>query len=519
MFAGGRHWRILLLSVGTLLWFIIGGELLSRFEDAWRITSLRLEPRNTSGIHIQAESVKVESIASLTYQDGVNPAWFLAPPPRLDKIAHPELLARTLANPTGMQQENYLWNSALLAHPEASQVALIRGFKEDTLFSFPSYDGSPYPRYRLYPDNDFRPTPWVTNHWGWLSVDMTVRKPARTVRVGIIGDSTSHNRYGLYLQAFLNAWAQSRHIDTRFEVANTGRQGFGFEDGLAAMKYELGPMSMDYVVEYFAPAFSLVRAQMAQFATSPPGTKVDAARHWITQYMRRMLAPVAPYSALVHRLDDQDTADSSGLLSEPVKPHVVLHLPSDTAGQKMSMGDARKDPYFAKVADRLDHFKALAESLHSTPFVSTERLCVWDGMMLRKGADQRLYEILNGPAFWPFSYADVRRMLNAHNSTISAWAQANGIHVIDIDGRMPQRADLCQDAWHDNEIGQRMRAWLIFQAMIPQIALDLKNTLAPHNSSINNEVHPYLDKQMERIDRPKWLSRIESPHIAANSAK
>jgi hypothetical protein len=504
-----RGVRFLLLGIGTLLWFAIGGELLCRFEDDWRIDVFKLKTRPAT--KAAAGASNANPIAGLTYQEGVDPAWFGTPPARIEKRANPELQARTAANPTSMQQENYLWNSALLAHPDASQVALIRGFKEDTLFAFPSFDGSPYPRYRLYPDNDFRPTPWITDHWGWLSVDIAVRKPPRTIRIGIIGDSTSHNSYGLYLQGFLDAWAQAHGIGLRFEVANAGLQGLGFEDGLAAMKYELGPIGLDYVVEYFAPSFSLVKPLMAEFATLPHGVNASMPQqHPLPESARRALASIAPYSAVVRRMVGDDThADSNGLLPEPIKPRAVLHLPS-VSGGRVVLKEASKVAYFAGILSRLDRFKELAQALHAAPFVSTERLCVWDGMKLRSGADQRLYQVLNGPAFWPYSYADLRQMLAAHNGAIVAWAQANGTNVVDIDGRMPERPDLCEDAWHDTELGRRMRAWLIFQALVPQVKQDLRNNVAPRDNSEPSGVHPYLDKPIERIDRAEWLSRVEA---------
>jgi hypothetical protein len=503
-----RPLRFLLLGMGTLLWFTIGGELLSRLEDDWRIDVFKLKARPAPAVKVS----EADPIAGLTYQEGIDPAWFKAPPAHTDKRPNPELQARSAANPTSVQQENYLWNSALLAHPDAAQNALIRGFKEDTLFAFPSYDGSPFPRFRLYPDDDYTPVPWITNHWGWLSVDMTVRKPPRTIRIGIVGDSTSHNRYGLYLQGFLDAWAQARGVGVTFEVANAGRQGFGFDDGLAAMKYELGPMGLDYVVEYFAPSFSLSLPQMVELATLPSGVKAGVLpppeQHPSRERLRRFLAPIAPYSALARRLDGGSTgADSVGVLSEPPKPHVTLHLPPVHAG-RVDLKDASKVPYFARMVDRLNRFHAIAQALRATPFVSTERLCVWDGMKLRSGADQRLFQVLNGPLFWPFSYADLRQMLAAYNGAITSWAEANGISVIDIDGQMPQSPSLYVDAWHDIELGARIRAWLIFQAMVPKIKQDLSSGLAPRDNSDPTGVHPYLDKPIERVDRAAWLSRV-----------
>jgi len=496
------------LGIATVLWFAAGGELLSRFEGGWRIATLKLEPRAVA----PAPRSPDEAAPEITFAAWTDPAWFHASPAHLEKSSDPELVARTVANPTSQQQENYLWNSALLEHPNPAQVELIRGLKEKQLFSFPSYDGSPHPPFRLYPDRDFRPTNWITNHWGWLSADMTVRKPSRTIRVGIIGDSTSHNFYGFYLQSFLNAWAQARGLEYRFEVANGARQGLGFEDGLAVLKYELAPMGLDYVVEYFAPSFSLTRQTMVQLSGAGSGIEAGApaaSSHFpIPASVQRAAAGLAPYSALARELSGAAAKQvSNGLLSEPAKPHAKLRLPVNP-GADFDLLRARRDPYLGRIAGQLDTFQAVARTLHATPFVATERVCVWPGMQLRGGADDRLFQILNGPHFWPFSYEAIREMLAIHNGTIAAWAKANRVGVVDIDGELPRRTENCVDPWHDNAEGQRMRAWIIFQTIAPQILKDIESHQVPRDNAEPEGIHPYLEKPIGRIDAAEWAARV-----------
>lgn len=515
---GARLTRLPLLGIATLLWFAIGGELLCRFEGDWRLDTAVLTRRPAAPPDpVKARDGERALLATVTYQKGVDSAWFFLSPANIEKPASAMLRARAAANPEAQLQENYLWNDAVLAHPDANLVALVRGLKIDTLFAFPSYDGSVYPRYRLYPENDYRPTPWITNHWGWLSPEVTVKKPPRTIRLGIIGDSTSHNLYGFYLQAFLDAWARAHSFDVRFEVMNAARQGLGFEDELAALKYELGPMGLDYIYEYFAPAFALAMPQMIAFATLPAG--VEAGKpplevHPGLDVIRRALDPLAAVSALARRIRELIThqAEDSSLF-EPAKPRVALHLPPIIAG-KATMEEVRQDPYLTSLALHLDQFKRIADSLRATPLVSTERLCVWDGMVLRNGNSRALYQSLNGPLFWPFSYADLRRMLAVHNATINAWAAANGVTVVDIDGRLPRRPELCDDAFHDVPVSQHMRAWLIFQAMVPKLEHDLANKLVPQTNAEKSGLHPYLDKPIEVLDRDQWLARVEAQIIA-----
>jgi hypothetical protein len=520
--SSARLIRRLLLGVATLLWLLVGGEGLCRFEGDWRLdrAALTQRPRPPADAQVGRNAERA-LLAAVTYQQGVDPAWFFAPPAAIDKPASALLQARTAANPTASQQENYLWNDAYLAHADAHLLELLRGLKVETLFAFPSYDGSWFPLYRLYPDNDYRPTPWITNHWGWLSPEVTVRKPPHIVRVGIIGDSTSHNRYGFYLQGFLDAWAQARGLDVRFEVLNSARQGFGIEDGLAALRYELGPMGLDYVYEYFAPNFSLNLPQMVAFAELPPGVAAgkppERAHPW-RQAVRRLLDPVASVSALARRLRDLATREAAdSLLTEPAKPRVKLHLPAVSRGRVM-LAETQKDPYFATLAGHLDRFRELAASLHATPLVSTVRLCAWDGMVLRNGANRHLYDTLNGPLFWPFSYADLRRMLAVHNGVIDTWARESGVAVVDIDGRLPRRAELCSDAHHDLPISQQLRAWLIFQALLPLLAQDLAAHSVPRDNADSSDVHPYLDKPIEVLDRSHWLARMDAQNATKAAA-
>lgn len=517
-----RQLRILLIGVLSVAWLCIAGEALCRFEGNWRFDRLTLtKGPATPPDPARALYAERALLQQITYQKGVDPEWFFLAPAPLKMPQNRELQARTAANPGESHQETFIWNDAWLAHPSAEFVALIRQQKTDTLFTFPTYDGSPIPRYRLYPNNDFSPTPWVTNRWGWLGADTGVRKPPHTIRVGIIGDSTSHNMYALNLQSYFQAWANRYGYSARFEVFSTGRQGLGDDDELAVLKYELAPMGLDYVYRYFAPEFSLARGDVLSVANTPANADVNEppGANLGRDGTDELVAQLLSMSALTR--DVSDFATSSGarnLLHEPAKPQVTWHLAAGVQGHVV-LSEARQHRYFGWLINKLETFRATAESLKATPFVSTERLCVWHDMTLRKGQNQHLYDVLNGPLFWPFTYGALRRMADAHNRVIETWAAANAVTVVDIDGRMPARPDMCEDPWHDVYIGHRMRAWLIFQAMLPQLEHDLRTGAVPRANRIDSDVHPYLSKPIERIDREKWLAKVESSAASAMPAK
>ncbi len=499
--------RISLLGLVTVIWFGLGGELLCRFQGDWRFDQLKLAPRPVvRALPDRSNYAERALLSSITYQKGADPEWFFLPPAPINKPSNPALVERTKANPTASGLENFVWNDAVLSKADPSTVSVIRSINVKRLYVFHSYDGTLLPRFRLYPDNDFRPNPWITNHWGWLSPDVAFAKPPRTIRVGIIGDSTSHNLYGFHLQSFLNAWAQKQGFDVRFEVMNAARQGLGREDGISALKYELGPMGLDYLYVYYAPSFSVVASQMALWGKFPPGTQAGKPDHPVARVpllAHRLLDPLSDVSALARRIRDVAALEApDSPLPEPDKPEVKLRI------------NPAIDPYFSNLANQLDRIKALADETHTHVMVSTERLCVWDGMSLCNGTNRHLFEMLNGPLFWPFSYRQLRQMLALHNGVITAWANNHGVTLVDIDGRMPRLPRLYVDAHHDVPISQRLRAWLIFEAMIPRLTADLQAKRVPHDNGAKTAGHPYLDKAVETLDRTQYLARLDAAATA-----
>lgn len=515
--------RFVTLGILTIAWFLVAGEALCRFEGNWRFDRLQLtKVTEFPPDQIQIRNSERALLQQTTYRKEVDPEWFFLSPARLMMPRNPELELRTAENHDEGGQQNFIWNDAWLAHPNADFVALIKRQKTSTLFAFPSYDGTPFPRFRLYPSTDFAPAPWATNRWGWFGADTGVRKPRKTIRVGIIGDSTSHNMYALNLQTYLDAWAIQRGIDLQFQVFSAGRQGLGFDDELAVLKYELGPMGLDYVYEYFAPRFSLNPPIMTSFSNlsssrRPPTPSLQQSHTSVL--VRTALARFFTVSALAAYLEEAvDDNSQQMILAEPTKPAVKLMLPPRPS-KPADLVEVEKSSYFKELTAHLHAFKTAAEEIHAIPFASTEHLNVRDGMLLRASVNRHLFEVVNGPLFWPFTYADLRQMLAVHNATIRLWAKANAVTLVDIDGRFPARPELAFDPWHDNEFGQKLRAWVIFQAMLPRLERDIRTGQVPRPNGIDTDVHPYLDKPIERIDRKEWLSKVEKRSVLATPGK
>ncbi len=215
--------RLPLLTGLSCVYLLVAGEAFCRFVDGYRFDSIALEPRIVAAPSPEDTARERALLEQVTFDPSAKPDWFFLPPAAIDKPVNPELAQRTKLNPDLVAQENFVWNDALLRDPPDGIKETLRRQNSRDLFAFPSYDGTAHPPFRLYPDAQF--PSWITNHFGWISVDVDVAKPKDTIRIGILGDSTSHNTYGLYLQSFLDAWARTEKHPNPFRSLEHGKAG------------------------------------------------------------------------------------------------------------------------------------------------------------------------------------------------------------------------------------------------------------------------------------------------------
>jgi hypothetical protein len=490
----------LALVAGTLLYLIVGGELLSRFMYGYDLTSPTLRVRTfTAPAHNEVADDR-RLLQSATYNSQAQPQWFFQPPSPLDVPAIPEVQARAaVPNPAFEGAENYIWNENFIRRAEPVFVNWIRGFKLNELFAFPGYDASPFPRYRLYPETS---TPYAaTNAYGWLASEVAFKKPPNTIRIGIVGDSTSFNSYGRYLQSYLTSWLDAKHSPIKVEVLNAARPGITIDDMLSVLRYELAPMQLDFVYLYQGPRVydhfpSLAKAELPT-AVPPPRSGMTQAQTFAKEHLDVLWRT----SALTRALTDSLPGDH--LLPEPNKPktRMLVHLPA--ASDPIRPEDVRDIPYLGEQLTSLDRFRDVARELSITPLATTRRLAVFDGMILSDQHNLYLYNQINGSAFWPLTYKQVEQLQALENSTTIAWAKESATAYVDIDGIMPRRPELYVDAFHDVPLAQRLRAWIIFQRLIPLIDEGIGAKLLPKEGVSSNKKHPYLSGPFARIERKK----------------
>jgi hypothetical protein len=504
----GKLGRVLLLVIGSTGYSLAAGEFLYRFTDGYRFDVAELARRQGTRI-APADNTAVErALVEQTRVDRrLDPELFFSPPAVVDKPADPEIAARTKADPNVAGEENMVWNDAYLREMSPFAQEHLRRQKARVFFSFRSYDGSIHPNYRLYPDT--QSDLGTTNHFGWLSPDIAVGKLNNTIRVAILGDSTSHNSLGLYLEGMLNAWPSHAGLGYRFEVINAARQGLGQPDFINILKYELVPVTPDYVLLTEA---SVVFFRKGELWTAKRRNEVKSFTprpSWFAREARRLLKKPSRWSALAaHVLKAANDDLSDSVEREPPKPAVKLNPPFNL-GKSPTLADVRSFRWYRDFLDALDTMNQISVRERIIPIITTDRACAYPGMAVNRSTNPYLFGAVNGPEYWPLSYRQIQRVLRFHNDVIAHWAAINGVNLIDIQAMMPKKVELCVDVQHDIPLGQRLRAWLMFQKLVRIIKADIAAGRVPRaGNGLTN--HPAFTQPVMRLDRTAVIAGFKS---------
>jgi hypothetical protein len=114
---------------------------------------------------------------------------------------------------------------------------------------------------------------------------------------------------------------------------------------------------------------------------------------------------------------------------------------------------------------------------------------VRDGLVLDPVRHRYIIDQLNVRNF-PFTYKDIARVAAFQNRVFETFARTHDLPFIDVDGTMPFDPDLYFDAIHKTYPGERMQAWVMFQALVPLIEQRLASHAWPRKVPDMPDVHP-----------------------------
>jgi hypothetical protein len=423
-------------------------------------------------------------IERLTPARGLDRRWFAEDPPPLPNRtpARPVMTARYrdferrgLFGP----QAEYIWNSYLVMRDRCNPSGMFRNFP-DTLLAFTPDSVSIHPGYR-FPASQTLESGLVTNQFGLRGHPISLVKPDRTVRIAFLGASTTVNGHGFafsypeHVEDWLNRFAEANHYDVRFEALNGGREGINSDDIAAVTKEELLPLDPDLAV-YYEGSNQFFTATRLVSPPIPPRTEIDphaaAVEHKLPAAWRSHLA--------IANLLDRALMGFQ-VAGEPVKPTYRLLWPKGVDERNPNPDSPDLPLQLPVILKDLDAIRADLNSIGGRLAVCSFEWFTPRGEPLSATRHGFIYGQLN-TVLWPLRYAEIRRLSDFQNRVFRNYAASRNIPFVDVAGELPQDPDLFRDAIHMTEVGERVKAWIVFRQLAPVIRRLIESGQLPHHS-------------------------------------
>jgi hypothetical protein len=463
--------------VGLLLWEA-GLRLFTGYghHDAAQPASVPAKPPNV------ADAARY--IRRLSGAGSLDQRWFAEDPPPLPNRTSP--IPAITARYRDFERRGifasdaeYVWNSYLVKRDRCNPGGLFRNFPE-TLLAFTPDSVSIHPGIR-FPANQTLQSGLVTNQFGLRGHPISLVKPAKTIRIAFLGASTTVNfhqfafSYPEHVEHWLNRFAEANHYDVRFEALNGGREGVNSNDIAAILREELLPLDPDLAV-YYEGANQFTSANLMVRPIIPPRTAIDAhdplVQHKLPEFVRTHFA--------IGDLLDR-ALNGFRTVGEPRKPSYRLQWPDE-----VDKGNPNPDsPYLPlqlpAIVKDLDAIRAGLNSIGGSLAVCSFEWLTPSGAPLSPTRHEQIYQQLN-TVLWPLQYADIRRLNDFQNRVLRNYAASRKILFLDVAGEIPQDPDLFVDAIHMTEVGERVKAWIVFQQLVPTIRRLIESGQLPHHN-------------------------------------
>lgn len=476
-----------LLVGGSILFGLFAAEGATRVIDGLPPVSLDL-PRLTGALGVDTTAAHLDEVPRAK---GVARDWFFIDPPPLPNRTQPpvewvELDRKIQKNATSWDNSTgnpfrvwdmfKAWNAVFVGDP--CQHRYFKG-APGRLFVYDPPDGQPRPNFRFLPDAT-APDGLVTNGFGWRGRPVPFARSARTIRIVFVGASTTaeihHFPYSVpeHVEVWLNRWAAGKKLDVRFEVLNAGRESIGSSEIAAVVRQEVAPLRPDLVVYYEGGNQLLLSTVVPD---QPPGTPRPGG------VLAGWLRDLAAHSALARRIE----ALTGG--REWPKPDYKIVWPKglDEADPDITRPDLPVN--MSTIIGDLDAIRDELAKVDGELALGTFHWLMKDGLELSAIRHRPILENLN-ISYFPYRYHDLERFTTFENRVFAKYAAARGIPLIDVARYMPFDPDLFVDATHNTPPGIRLRAWIVFQELLPLVEKRLASGTWPRPVPAMGDVHP-----------------------------
>ncbi len=512
------------LVLGITLLGLVFAELAMRKIDNNKLLSLKLEPASGK---VRVGGDKLGKLGDvLKYLDviplakGIEREWFMDNPPawtrtRSDSKKYDEVMKKALnRGSTQSYLAGVLWNRHFLENTMCQSQNFRPVFARfpPNVWSFSVSSKDRDPHYRLplsYKSGEFQ-----TNSYGFRSPEIAFIKPAHTIRIAFAGASTTESSHGFsytypeLVGNWLNLWAEANNVNVKFEVINAGRSGINSVGIRSVVESEIVPFKPDYVVYYegsneFWPTAKIIEdSKKFRAQLDIPKGRGEAALLTLERQQS-----VFGYSAIARRIGLMLEANPFSQGVEPAKPLQKVDWPDGFNPENPDLSINPLPVNLTRIINNLQDMNRRTKAQGARFIVSSFVWHVYDGMKLDPARDWNIYRYLN-QTFWPFSYKVMEKSAKLQNSIFSKFARVNKLPFIDVASQFPKDPVLFTDAIHMSYSGVRLRAWIVFNQLLPTIISDIKVGRVPIPPSRQSATHPnFSDAEMYRIKCEKQLNR------------
>ena len=430
----------------------------------------------------------------ITLAPGVERAWYFTDPPPLPNRKPiskewDELLRKVeqsgVTEGTRRADMFKAWNANFVGDPcQHTYLSAMPGH----IYLYDPPAGGTRPPYRFMPDAT-TPVGLVTNQYGFRGPPVPFGRQPKTVRIAFVGASTTVSShyfpysYPEFVGHWLNMWATAHKLGVTFEILNSGRESITSSDNVVIVKDEVLPLRPDLIVYYEgANQFSLntvVPEANTDFVFVPP--KAPVTNWW---------DDIVASSALLRRFK---ALLSSGEMpaggGEWPKPDYKLVWPKDVDEKDPDVTRADLPVNLSTILGDLNAMRAESKAVGAEFVLASFMWLVRDGMVLDPIRHRSILEYLN-QGYAPFRYRDMERLAAFQNRVYAKYAAANKLPFIDVARLMPFDPDLFVDAIHNSYSGERLRAWIFLQGLVPIVARHLENGAWPRTNIAQDKQPP-----------------------------
>ena len=171
------------------------------------------------------------------------------------------------------------------------------------------------------------------------------------------------------------------------------------------------------------------------------------------------------------------------------KPDYTLAWPAGVDERDPDIGRADLPVNLPTILRDLDAMRSASEQSGAELVLASFFWLVKDGMVLDPVRHRAILEYIN-QGYAPFRYRDLERLAAFQNRVFAKYARAHKLDFIDVARLMPFDPDLFVDAIHNTYAGERLRAWIFFQALVPIVESRLKSGAWPRKVVPSDEPPP-----------------------------